>query len=1795
MSSKKVLVGLLVLALAAGFLTAIKPVAASPTKWYVQILYDDNEYLANKKVAFTIWNVTGNTAVLYVVGTTDEYGRLWWDEDDWCNATPVQFGSYNYTLFIYEYDKWFLLNWSVDITHQFPCPGVDWATYIDPMINGTIYAGHYWGLYFQALTTYVDLADQSDPENFFIPLYLKKKLAEDIAQFKVYLVDHAEVPMAWETKGNKSAYVPIWEALGNEEAISVREENGRYTDIIKYLNISDTRIEPDPANCFYVKDFWNTSLVKEVYWLIGYSHQNLTLAVPVQVGEDVLNFEYYYDSGGVSRVDLSVTSNVWPHPSITYWLATWPSHISANKYGPVKDFAFTKFKAVVVRDCKGDEMTFGSTPAKVFFQFKLDGRDTVVREGQVNATGWAPYEGASDPREGIPIYYRVSYDGVTAWFWLPDISRPELYSQNYTMNVNYLGITVYSTDDINSTIIPQFEIEHVDASIVPVAIEVEDKEPSPQPLPNAKVVIEIPGADPITTTTAIWFDGRAYVVLPPYWRLPLRLPGAGDFAVYWYSAPMGYLPIPFNMSKFDYRIRIYWKPVWNIYYEEAEWIDVTWEENSTITIEGCPPLEVPYWKFTVLAEVYQAKIRIVDLCYRPLTIDDIRPEYYSSTALRLYWVRNGELVYVGDTSVDYGTIVLDKIPEGTYAVKLVWKGVELSPWEEVNATNTFTVPENVVRAITFVFPIGDLNITLTQWDDCDQVLAGLNATIEYYNEELNVLKYVEEWERSDCDGVVSFEKVPFVIPDGFNLTLKVYTWDTPYTRIPKDNNLLVWTGKIPTGIFEEFADCTVTWTRPVWIYSFELWAVDHAYEVLEDFETDVGTYHVVAALRDTTYQKEMAECPYVCCPEVLVDYRIINITNIANVDPIHGTNSPEAKFVYTSRQYDKNHPHLYVAGATYNWMVFHGGVLVYNYTIALPRPDQRVAYIFNETSRTYDVVSLAPEEEPPYDWSWWDKDDGMHKTHPILIIEPAPDCIEEPAPPKPVIKLVTWTQTLEVYTLSNAGEYMAPSLNLTLIRNDVLNATFLHDASNYNEIVGEAWYCKATNYAWNSVDGDGDGVIVIQVPVWQPRAVEYVQVAIKFGSRIKNAFILAGSEWSTPGVPDTPHAGDIGYSNCLKKKILHGIYGYVVNWNHTAHKVVNVTCHKFFPTWWKNCTEFRGNNTWYAGDCWNMTYWSGAAKVVRTLMMDGFCVEVRGYDIFNCEIPMPNQLISVVAIGDTGETLTIIDWGEAWTNETGIFESRPEKVGETLLPDCTTAKPIAGGVITWKFNVTGIVDEGLPEIDYTIKAREDYTKKPLFDEIYEKILKPAGLEYEDVMSCIVETIETEVKFSEDHNAAKECVVLEWAVIKGVVEDWTGNPLANMTVLIIRRGDAMPSAFGITDEHGRVVVYVASDTIDREIKIYWRDTYFLEYAGIIPRALDIYDSLADEIVPRWARPWDSATIKTRVYGVLFKVTDAEGEKLTKEAYDKITVRVTWPDKVVTEHKPDEQGIVKLVMSKDTIITMTGLLSPESPPAVPQAPEGEYVVEVEWEGVGIIARHTFKVEAGKTEAGAPGTIVQSLSTEVYDMTVFVKTPFDTPMAGASVKLANPGFPAPIETTVASDGSVAVEDVPLGTLEVTVESWRGLPIDFKKTATVAEPVVIVEKIGMLKVRVVGARGQGLGGAEVVVTRAGETVWSGTTAPDGTASVELPEGSYSVKASYGGKESEASATITGAEVTEAKIELPVFLEVAGWAMTLSDFVGLLLLIVLLVIVIVILLHEYAVWRRKRLAKVLVPTKPGA
>jgi len=1790
--SRKILVGLLVLALLIALPLATPRATASPTKWYIQILWNSNEPLADAEVVFVAFEVGGDP-ILVARGTTDDEGKLWWDENDWCNATPISATAVvNFTILIHEYDKWFLLNWSFDPHWSSPLTWDD----LDDYINSTLYfyAGHRWSLYFQAWDV-----------GFDVPLYFKKKVAEDLAYFQVYLVDKADVPLEWDAPGNDT-YTMIWEAWGNRtNAVSVIEPGSKQ---IKYLNISDTRVEPDEANCFYLKDIFNTSLVKEVYWLLGVSHQDTSKAIKIQVGEDVLKFNYTI-SNGVTL--LNVTSNVL---SEGIWKGSYnlTKDATNNKFGPVVDYAFTKAKAIKLLDCTEAVFYNYATPVKIEFKAFIDGRWIAVRDGQYY-NGWAPREGAL-PRVGNRVDYGVSPLNYV-YFWLPDITAPELYGINYTIYVNYLGVTV-AVEKLNTTELPFYRatelpeeelLNEIKTTIRPVVIEVEDKEPEPQPLDRALIVLTMKGYDfNLTTTTATYYmDGRTYVVLPPFdtpWP-PMRLPGTEEAPTF----PVGYLPIPYNVTEFEYEIKVYWRSAANIFYEEAPWIDVTWEDNSTITIgEDCFKIRHEYlgpvWYFVVMAEVYQANIQLIDMCGEPLTLED-----YPHAIVRLYDEGGTPILDAHVTSVGDGVVFLDKIPKGKYSLKLLWKGVWIEP---KNETKTFEVLDNVVEAIVFEFPIGDVNITLTQWDDCDLVLDGLNATLIYYwgNKE----KWREPWSRSDCDGVVSFEKVPLVPFEGGNITLVVYTgpWDdngdgdyndandethTPYTRGTKDNNILVFLGDLHEDVIWDIGPyaedlqaagtCTAIGKRPVWIYSFDLWAVDHAYNILTEIKTDMGVYPVVVALVDDEYQLEPPTCgPPGCCePDVRVTYKIINLTGEGDTGHFNGI--PEAKFVYTSRQYVKEYPHLFIAGAKYKWMVFHGGVLVFNYTVELPRPDQDVTYIFNETTGEYEVVEGF--ESTDYDWTWWDEDDGLHKTHPILTIKGVAACEG-----KPKIELVTWTQTLTVYTISNAGLYMAPNLNLTLIREDVLNLTFISDPDNYDNIVTEGWVGQAAAYAWSTLDeddGTADGVIVVTVPVWQPRDSAYTDVDIKFGSEITYVEVLAGEKWGTPGVVGTPWCEDITTS--VNYVVDHSIFGYRVNWNHTASKVTDEPC-EYYPAWFKKLEgvwyEFRGNNTWYAGDCWNMTYWSGAAKIVHTLMMDGFCVVVYGHDFHSNLVPLEGQLIYLEVWGKDWDGSanvdvydTLIDWEDGvLTDADGKAVIKPEKGASITLPNGESL-PVAGGVIAWKFDVDGNVCRWL---SYQFKTRQNY----------EGMLEPYDLTPEDVMTAEIETLESGwFEFGEEHNNAEECIELEWGYIKLTVEDWTGNPLKDMLVLAIPQGQIHPSTFAFTDEYGRVVLHVADGPY--EIKIYWRDTYFLDFAGIIPRALDIYDSLADEMVPRWFSPSgteypNSATIKTRVYGALLKIRDADGEKLS--SYDPITVTIYWPDKVVTKHKPDEQGVVRLVMNKDTIEEMTGFRSPESPVEVPQAPEGEYKVVVEWEGVGVIAEQSIRIEAGKFEAGATVSVEYLITTDVYDMVVAVKTPFDTPMAGADITLKKKDG-TEIKTVVGSDGTVAITEVPLGTVDVTVHKWKGMTVDFTKTGvTVTENTVIVDKIGVIKVKVVGQRGQGLAGAEVMLEG---TPIKGTTAADGTFSDELPAGSYTVKVSYGGKEKTATATVTGGEVSEVVVELPVFIEIAGWSMDMSAFIGMLLLIVLLIIVLFILLHEYSVWRRRKIAAAVVPVKPTA
>ena len=219
-------------------------------------------------------------------------------------------------------------------------------------------------------------------------------------------------------------------------------------------------------------------------------------------------------------------------------------------------------------------------------------------------------------------------------------------------------------------------------------------------------------------------------------------------------------------------------------------------------------------------------------------------------------------------------------------------------------------------------------------------------------------------------------------------------------------------------------------------------------------------------------------------------------------------------------------------------------------------------------------------------------------------------------------------------------------------------------------------------------------------------------------------------------------------------------------------------------------------------------------------------------------------------------------------------------------------------------------------------------------------------------------------------------------------------------------------------------------------------------------------------------------------------------------------------------------------------------------------------------------------------------ETVYVDVTDVEIIFRTPFDTPVAGAAVTVTKPDGTT-LKMTTDSEGKIMVPEVPLGKVDVTVETWKGFTVNFEKKDVTAGAVT-VENIGKLVVTVVGARGQGLAGAKVTISGAGSEI-VGTTDASGKFAVELPAGSYTVRVEKGGRTAEATATVSpGPAVSEAPaLKLDIFMTIAGWEMSFGDFVGLILLVVVLVIVLFIIAHEYAVWRRRRIARAIVPAKP--
>jgi len=193
--------------------------------------------------------------------------------------------------------------------------------------------------------------------------------------------------------------------------------------------------------------------------------------------------------------------------------------------------------------------------------------------------------------------------------------------------------------------------------------------------------------------------------------------------------------------------------------------------------------------------------------------------------------------------------------------------------------------------------------------------------------------------------------------------------------------------------------------------------------------------------------------------------------------------------------------------------------------------------------------------------------------------------------------------------------------------------------------------------------------------------------------------------------------------------------------------------------------------------------------------------------------------------------------------------------------------------------------------------------------------------------------------------------------------------------------------------------------------------------------------------------------------------------------------------------------------------------------------------------------------------------------------------TPLVGAEI-VAEKLDGTRISITVPPEGAVTVREVPLGILKITVVNWKGVPINYTCWVTPANSTVTVPSIHKLSVSAVGSRGQGLPGASVEIFYEGRSVDKGVADEAGSYTTLLPAASYVVKVNYGGKTAEKQVDLSAPD--RVVVQLDVFAEVGGIALSSSEVMGLIALAALIPLVLFVVAYEYAQWRRKRILRVV-------
>ncbi|MEM2611628.1 MAG: carboxypeptidase-like regulatory domain-containing protein, partial [Thermoproteota archaeon] len=133
----------------------------------------------------------------------------------------------------------------------------------------------------------------------------------------------------------------------------------------------------------------------------------------------------------------------------------------------------------------------------------------------------------------------------------------------------------------------------------------------------------------------------------------------------------------------------------------------------------------------------------------------------------------------------------------------------------------------------------------------------------------------------------------------------------------------------------------------------------------------------------------------------------------------------------------------------------------------------------------------------------------------------------------------------------------------------------------------------------------------------------------------------------------------------------------------------------------------------------------------------------------------------------------------------------------------------------------------------------------------------------------------------------------------------------------------------------------------------------------------------------------------------------------------------------------------------------------------------------------------------------------------------------------------------------------------------------------------VITPSNVHSLTIMVRGAMGQVLEGASVTIFRDSVEIMRRVTDRGGNVEVELPDGEYVIEASF--DQFQKRKLVVLKTDSFERIDLDVFVKVLGVSMTLSQTLFLALGIIMVILLLAVIIHEYHVYRRKRIPQLFI------